>query len=71
MKVVLTHSYFLRFDPKQLKAGMPYPPLGTLFAAAVMRERGHEVKLQDIQLAEGPEEIPITLKNFKPEVIES
>jgi anaerobic magnesium-protoporphyrin IX monomethyl ester cyclase len=68
VKVLLTHSYFLRFDPKQLKAGMPYPPLGTLFAAAVLRERGHEVRVHDIQLAAGPEEVLTTLQNFKPDV---
>lgn len=42
-KVFLTHSYFYFFDPKQWKTAKPYPPLGTLFAAAVLREAGHEV----------------------------
>ncbi len=37
-RVLLTHSYFYRLDPKQWKDARPYPPLGTLLAAAVVRE---------------------------------
>ena len=37
-RVLLTHSYFYRLDPKQWKDARPYPPLGTLMAAAVLRE---------------------------------
>ena len=33
-RVLLGHSYFLRFDPKLWRAMQPYPPLGTLYAAA-------------------------------------
>ena len=43
--ILFTHSYFLRFDPKQWAQGQPYPPLGTLYAAAVMRENGYNVSL--------------------------
>jgi len=55
--ILFTHSYFLKFDPKQLKIGQPYAPLGTLYAAAVMREKGYDVSLQDVQFSEGAEEI--------------
>ena len=41
--VLLTHSYFLKFDPKEHRALMPYLPLGTLYAAAYLRSRGHHV----------------------------
>ena len=34
-QVLLGQSYYLRFDPKQWEAMMPYPPLGTLYAAAI------------------------------------
>jgi anaerobic magnesium-protoporphyrin IX monomethyl ester cyclase len=58
MKTILfTHSYFLKFDSKQLKVGQPYAPLGTLYAAAVMRENGYDVLLHDVQFSNGPEEI--------------
>ena len=39
--VLLAHSYFLRFDPKLYAAMQPYPPLGTLYAAAYLRAHGH------------------------------
>jgi radical SAM superfamily enzyme YgiQ (UPF0313 family) len=51
-RVLLGHSYFLRFDPKLWQAMQPYPPLGTLYAAAVLRQHGHEVRLFDAMLAE-------------------
>ena len=57
MKVLFTHSYFYRYDPKQWKDKRPYPPLGTIQAAAVIREAGHDVSLFDVALKEGPEEI--------------
>ncbi len=54
-RVLLGHSYFLRFDPKLWRAMQPYPPLGTLYAASVLREHGHEVRLFDAMLAESTE----------------
>ena len=50
-RVLLGHSYFLRFDPKLWRAMQPYPPLGTLYAASMLREHGHEVLLFDAMLA--------------------
>jgi anaerobic magnesium-protoporphyrin IX monomethyl ester cyclase len=55
--IVFTHSYFLKLDPKQLRIGQPYAPLGTLYAAAVMRENGYEVSVHDVQFTNGPEEL--------------
>ena len=51
-RVVLGQSYYLRFDPKLWAAMQPYPPLGTLYVASYLRERGHEVGLFDAMLAE-------------------
>lgn len=62
-QVLFTHSYFLRFDPKQWKMHQPYPPLGTLYAAAVLREAGHDVALFDTMLAKGPEGIAPHLRS--------
>lgn len=50
--VLFGHSYFLRFDPKLWAAQQPYPPLGTLYAAAVMRREGYSVALFDAMLAD-------------------
>ncbi|CAN5909737.1 radical SAM protein [soil metagenome] len=67
MKVVFSHSYFMRFDSKQWELGQPFPPLGTILAAAVLREAGHEVSLFDSQFAHGAEELMPYLEN-KPDI---
>jgi anaerobic magnesium-protoporphyrin IX monomethyl ester cyclase len=54
MKILFSHSYFLRFDPKQWQTGQPYPPLGTLYAAAVLRAEGHAVSLFDAMFVKTP-----------------
>lgn len=69
MKILFTHSYFLRFDPKQLAQMQPYPPLGTLYAAAYIRESGHEVSLFDPMFAHAANEIVPHLENKKPDVV--
>jgi anaerobic magnesium-protoporphyrin IX monomethyl ester cyclase len=50
--VLLGQSYYLRFDPKLWAAMQPYPPLGTLYAASLLRQRGYDVALCDTMLAE-------------------
>ncbi|MEZ4848833.1 MAG: hypothetical protein R3B93_09500 [Bacteroidia bacterium] len=65
-KILFTHSYFYRFDPKQWKTGQPYPPLGAIYAAAWMRNKGHEVALFDTNLEEGPEGLQNYLNEFDP-----
>jgi anaerobic magnesium-protoporphyrin IX monomethyl ester cyclase len=47
---------------------MPYAPLATLYAAALLRENGYEVKLHDIQFAASPKEITTSLNTFQPHV---
>jgi radical SAM superfamily enzyme YgiQ (UPF0313 family) len=56
----------MRFDPKQWITGQPYPPLGTLYAASVMRQKGYQVDLFDTMFAYGPEEIIMPLKERTP-----
>src|SRR2546423_7969689 len=55
--ILITHSYFLRFDHKQWSIGLPYAPLGTLYATSVMREKGYSVSFFDVLFSKGPEEI--------------
>jgi anaerobic magnesium-protoporphyrin IX monomethyl ester cyclase len=69
MRVLISHSYFLRFDPKAYGQMRPYPPLGTLYAAAVVREAGHEVAFFDAMLAESEGEIEPLLRSFKPDAV--
>ena len=65
-KILFTHSYFYRFDPKQWDTKQPYPPLGTIYAAAVMREAGYDVSLFDTSLIETPEKIIPIIEKKKP-----
>ena len=65
-KLLFSHSYFYRFDPKQWKAQQPYPPLATIIAAAYMRDSGHDVALFDTNLRENAREVRESLYNHKP-----
>src|SRR5215469_14364989 len=65
--ILFTHSYFLRFDPKQWQLGQPYPPLGTLYAAALMREHHYNVALFDTMFATGPTEILPSIVEHEPD----
>src|ERR1700710_2715242 len=65
--VLFSHSYFLRFDPKQWQLGQPYPPLGTLYAAALMRENGYKVSLFDPMFASRPDEAAPYINDSKPD----
>ncbi|MFI5187889.1 MAG: radical SAM protein, partial [Chitinophagales bacterium] len=66
-KILFTHSYFLRFDPKQWATGQPYAPLGTLYAASLMRENGHEVFFHDSMFAENANEMIPAIEKHEPE----
>jgi anaerobic magnesium-protoporphyrin IX monomethyl ester cyclase len=54
MNVLFTHSYFYKFDSKQWRFKQPYPPLGTIQAAAVVRQEGFNVSLFDTNLLDDP-----------------
>lgn len=64
--ILFTHSYFLRFDPKQWQTGQPYAPLGTLQAAAVMRAEGYDVSFFDTMFAHSADEIMPMLNEQRP-----
>src|SRR4051812_32049124 len=67
-KVLITNSYFYRLDPKQWRFQQPYPPLGTLQAAAVIRNEGFETHFYDSSLSRGPLEINALLDKESPDV---
>jgi radical SAM superfamily enzyme YgiQ (UPF0313 family)/glycosyltransferase involved in cell wall biosynthesis len=64
--VLLGQAYYLRFDPKLWAARQPYPPLGTLYAAAALRQHGHSVALFDAMLAESEAEWASSLDRERP-----
>lgn len=67
--VLMTHSYFLHFDPKQEKAHTPYPPLGTLYAAAYLESNNISVKLFDTMLATDESELRGVLRTIRPKIL--
>jgi anaerobic magnesium-protoporphyrin IX monomethyl ester cyclase len=69
MKILFTHSYFYKLDAKQWRFKQPYPPLGTILAAAVMREQGYTVSLFDTNLKDDPREIIPFLKQHLPKYV--
>jgi anaerobic magnesium-protoporphyrin IX monomethyl ester cyclase len=64
--ILFGQSYYLRFDPKLFDAMQPYPPLGTLYAASYVRERGHDVALFDAMLASSEEEWGEAVRERRP-----
>jgi anaerobic magnesium-protoporphyrin IX monomethyl ester cyclase len=68
-QILFGQSYYLRFDPKLWDAMMPYPPLGTLYAASYIREKGYEVALFDAMLADSEDEWAKSLDEHKPQYV--
>ncbi len=66
--VLLTHSYHLPYDRKQVRKMQPYPPLGTLYAAAVLRSRGLSVAVFDTMLQD-PSGFGELLKRHRPKLV--
>ena len=64
--ILLGQSYYLRFDPKLWEAMKPYPPLGTMYAAAYLRDQGYAVRLFDAMLAKSTAEWQTQLQQHQP-----
>jgi radical SAM superfamily enzyme YgiQ (UPF0313 family) len=67
--VLLTHSYHLPYDRKQVHKMEPYPPLGTLYAAGFLRENGISVALFDSMLERPEEGLQEALRLHRPRIV--
>jgi anaerobic magnesium-protoporphyrin IX monomethyl ester cyclase len=67
--VLLTHSYHLFYDRKQVRKMQPYPPLGTLYAAALLRQQGFSVALFDAVLEDPERGFPVALARHRPRIV--
>jgi anaerobic magnesium-protoporphyrin IX monomethyl ester cyclase len=67
--VLLTHSYHLYYDRKQSRKMQPYPPLGTLYAAALLRSVGISVALFDAMLNDPEEGFQAALNQHRPQIV--
>ena len=68
-KVLITHSYFYQFDAKQWKSKRYYPPLGTLYAASVLRDAGAEIIFHDNCLSSSTAEVQALIEKHQPDVL--
>ncbi|HMQ52211.1 MAG TPA: radical SAM protein [Anaerolineae bacterium] len=66
--ILFGQSYYLRFDPKLWEAMQPYPPLGSLYAAAYTRGLGYDVALFDAMLAESEADWRQALARHQPKI---
>ena len=64
--ILFGQSYYLRFDPKLYAAMKPYPPLGTLYAASFLRERGYDAAVFDAMLASSARDWESALEKHQP-----
>jgi len=67
--ILMTHSYHLYFDRKQVRKMQPYPPLGTLYAAALLRSAGLSVALFDTMLNDPEHGFQSALAEHRPRIV--
>lgn len=67
--ILFSHSYFLRYDPKQWITGKPYPPIGTLYAAALLREKKYAISFFDTMFCHEANDLIPSLENIKPDIL--
>ena len=67
--VLLTHSYHLYYDRKQTRKMQPYPPLGTLYAASLLRNAGLSVAVFDTMLNDPEETFQAALDEHRPRIV--
>lgn len=67
--VLLTHSYHLPFDAKQLRKMQPYAPIGTLYAATALRQKNISVTVFDLMLEEPGARFDAMIEQHCPKVV--
>lgn len=69
MKILLGQSYHRILDPKELKRNMPYPPLGPLYIATILRDLGYEIIFHDGMIATSTDELQNIIVSSKPDLL--
>ena len=69
MKILIGQSYFRVLDEKEQKRNMPYPPLGSLYAATVLKGLGYEVIFYDAMLSGGVNDFILKINSEKPDLL--
>lgn len=69
LRVLFGQAYHLSLDAKLWRAMQPFPPLGSLYAAAVARSLGHNVRVHDSMLTVSPGEWSAAIQVNDPDVV--
>lgn len=67
--ILMTHSYHLPYDRKQVRKMQPYPPLGTLYAASLLRSAGLSVALFDTMLNDPERGFQSAIEEHRPRIV--
>jgi anaerobic magnesium-protoporphyrin IX monomethyl ester cyclase len=67
--VLITHSYHLPYDPKQVRKMQPYPPLGTLYAASALKAGNISVAVFDTMLEDPNVGFAAALEEQRPKLV--
>jgi anaerobic magnesium-protoporphyrin IX monomethyl ester cyclase len=65
LDILFSHSYYYPLDKKQWENKTPYPPLGTIYAASLMRKNDFSVSLFDTNLRNNPFDIEKEIQEKK------
>ena len=69
LRLLFGQAYHLYLDPKLFRSMQPFPPLGSLYAAAVARALGHDARVHDSMLTVNPGEWRAALQVNDPDVV--
>jgi anaerobic magnesium-protoporphyrin IX monomethyl ester cyclase len=68
-KILFSHSFYYQLDQKQWRMKMPYPPLGTIYAASYLRKNKYDIALYDTNLLNHPRDIKNKIENYLPKYL--
>ena len=68
-KILFCHPMFLSKSPDEQASSSPYFPLGLLYLAGYVRERGHDVAIFDATFAADEAEFATALREEKPDLV--
>ena len=68
-RILFGQAYHLYLDPKLWQSMQPFPPLGSMYGAAVARSLGHDVRIHDSMLSVSNGEWLAALQVNDPDVV--
>lgn len=67
--ILLVHPLFISKDPVEQRLMTPYFPLGLMYLAAVLRERGYNVSIFDGTFRQHEDEFEEAMRELRPKVV--